>query len=374
MTPLLFVDHATALGGAERSVLLLAEHLTRHRWQPHLATVGGALAQEAAAQGVVVHQMALPRLRRSARASVDWFSAARELALLARQQDAAVLVSNTVRSTLYVALAARLARRPWVWYMRDFWLSEAEPRYPLADWGLKVLLAAGAARIIANSRAVAARLPHAGKVRVVHNGIDVAHFDAQAVAPLSLPPDKLVVGMVGRLRPWKGQLRFLEMAARVRERRRDTHFLLVGGDPFGVRDGYEAELEGAVAQLGLRDHVTFTGQLSDVRPALAAMDIFVHPGEPEPFGLVNVEAMAMGLPVVAIAHGALPEIVNHGSSGLLVRSPQASLLADAVTTLLAQPAARQQMGRTARERVANYFDIQRTAAQVSQILREVVDE
>ncbi len=103
------------------------------------------------------------------------------------------------------------------------------------------------------------------------------------------------------------------------------------------------------------------------------MDIFVHPGQPEPFGLVNIEAMAMARPVVAFAHGALPEIVVHGQTGLLVPPGDVIALANAVRTLLADPEQRRAMGCAGRERVETHFTIQRVAHEVEAALQKVLD-
>ena len=74
--PILFVDHADALGGAERSLLLLMTFLDHHRWQPHLIAPSGPLAEEASAAGIPVHTLDLPRLRGSFRSPLDWWQAA----------------------------------------------------------------------------------------------------------------------------------------------------------------------------------------------------------------------------------------------------------------------------------------------------------
>ena len=103
-----------------------------------------------------------------------------------------------------------------------------------------------------------------------------------------------------------------------------------------MEDDYQANLKKLCSQLGLDDRVHWTGQVSDVRPALESMDIFVSPGAPEGFGLVNVEAMAMGKPVVAYAHGALPDIVAQDRTGLQVTPGDEAGLADAVLRLLAR--------------------------------------
>jgi len=308
---------------------------------------------------------------------VRWLAGARAVACLAREIGAALLHANTIRAAFYAGLAARLTGVPFIWHMRDFWLSETRPRRPWADRLGKRLLCAAAARVIANSHATAAHLPCQDKVTVIHNGIEVEQFDpAMDGAPFrrrhGIPLDALLVGVVGRLRPWKGQDRFLRVLACLRERVPEAWGVIVGGTPFGVEDDYPAQLQRLAAKLGLTDRAVFTGHLDDVRPALAAMDLFIHPGDPEPFGLVNLEAMAMGKPVVAFGHGALPEIVADGETGLLVPPGDEAGLAEAVVALLRDPARRAAMGRAGRQRVKASFSARETAQHVAQVYEELL--
>ncbi len=345
--------------------MLLLKHLNRSRFQPHLACAGGPLAEEVLALGIPVHVMPMPRLRRSGRAPIDGLHTIRTVIHLTREIGADALIANTVRAALYTAPAARLARVPFIWHMRDFWLSESHPRHLWADRLGKWLLCAAATRVIANSHATAGHLPCRGKVTVVHNGIEVERYDpAMDGLPFrrryEIPSDAPLVGTVGRLRPWKGQDRFLRVLAQVWEAVPEVWGVVVGGAPFGVEDGYPERLQRLAAELGVADRVVFTGHLDDVRPPLAAMDVFVHPGDPEPFGLVNVEAMAMGKPVVAFAHGALPEIVVDGETGALVEPGDEAALAHAVTALLRSPHRRTALGRVGHRRVEQRFDIRRT--------------
>lgn len=374
--PILFLDHAPALGGAEKSLLLLLKYLDRNRWTPHLACVGGPLAEEAALLGIAVHRLPMPRLRRSWRALMDWFHTAVRIAHYAQKVGAVLLVANTVRAAFYGSLAARLAHIPFVWYMRDFWLSESHPRYLLVDLLGKQFLCAVAVHIIANSQATAGYLPCHSKVTVVYNGIEVERYDPGMGSELfrkeyGIPSKAPVVGMVGRLRPWKGQDRFLRVLAQVREKASDVWGLMVGGDPFAIPDDYPQHLRRLTAELGLGKSVVFTNHLEDVRPALAAMDVFVHPGDPEPFGLVIIEAMAMARPVVAFAHGALPEIVVEGVTGLLVPPGDEDAMAQVILTLLQDPARRHRLGAAGRERVQARFTAAQTAREVGAILERV---
>lgn len=372
----LFVDHAQALGGAENSLLLLLKYLDARQWQAHLAADEGPLMENASQLGTTCHQLDMPRLKRQVNALHQWLYIARKLADLAQEIEAVLFYANTVRAALYAALAAKLAKRPFIWHMRDFWLSEAEPNYIWLDTAVKRIICAQATQIIVNSQATAEHLPASGKVSVVHNGLDVDRFDPNLDGRSfrlthNIPENVPLVGMVGRLRPWKGQKTFLHMAAHIKQTWPHCHFVIVGGDTFGVDDSYPQQLQELRQTLQLTDCVTFTGALSDVRPPLAAMDIFVHPGQPEPFGLVNIEAMAMAKPVVAFSHGALPEIVVAGQTGLLVEPGNGAALAEAVSSLLANPDLGRQLGLNGRQRTETHFTIQHTARKISQILDEV---
>lgn len=375
--PILFVDHATGLGGAEHSLLLLMQHLDPALWQSHLACPDGDLARQARKLGIPWQSISLPQLRRSLRFPQDWFQYANQLAQTASQVGAAAIYANTVRAAMYGMWAAKLAKRPFLWHMRDFWLSENKPRYRLGDWTVKILLCRAATQVIANSAATASHLPCPGKIAIIHNGIDLACFEAELNGhafrqEYQIPDEAPLVGTVGRLRPWKGQHCFIEMAAAVIAAQPDTHFVVVGGSPLGEIDNYPDQLRQQVNAQNLGHCVHFTGHLSDVRPALAALDIFVHPGDPEPFGLVNVEAMAAGKPVVAFAHGALPEIVLPGKTGLLVPSGDVAGLVQAVTELLHDPDQRQQLGIAGQQRARNQFSIQQTAVHVSALLQKTL--
>ncbi len=373
-TPILFLDHAAGLGGAEIVLLDLLAHLDPNRWEVHLGGTPGPMIETARARGLAAHPLEFHRLRGAA-ALGGWLCGAREIAGLARSLGAHAIYANTVRAAFYGALAARLARLPFIWHMHDFWLSENAPKYRALDTLGKWLLCRAARRVIVNSNAVreTSEVFKTSEVCVVYNGLDPARYaikpdTADFRARYQLPGDAPLVGVAGRLRLWKGQDRFLRAMVRVAAIRPEARFIIIGGDPFGVDDGYAASLPALAERLGLAGRVTFTGQLADIRPALAALEVFVHPGDVEPFGLVNAEAMALGRPVVAFAHGALPEIVVDGETGVLVSPGDEAALGDTVLALLADPARCAAFGEAGRQRVQENFGIGNMVGQVEKIL------
>ncbi len=373
----LFVDHTAKFGGAEHSLLLLLRYLDSAIIQPHLVCPAGDLAEKAKLHDVPWQPLTLPRLRGSLHFFGDWYRQAKEVAQLADNVGATAFYANTVRAALYTALAAKIAQRPFIWHMRDFWLSENEPRYHQVDWAIKTILCRSADHIIVNSAATASHLPCSKKITIIHNGIEFSHFESMPDKTrfreqCNIPATAPLVGMVGRLRPWKGQERFIEMAATVAATQPETHFVIVGGSPFAIQDTYPEKLQQLVNAKNLTHCLHFTGHMADVRPALAALDIFVHPGEPEPFGLVNIEAMAAGKPVVAFAHGALPEIVIHQETGLLVPPGDVAKVAQEVISLLHAPDQRKRLGQAGQQRVKSQFTIQQTAVQVTAVLQNVL--
>jgi glycosyltransferase involved in cell wall biosynthesis len=372
----LWVDHATGIGGAEQIVLRIAPWLTQSGWTLHLACPTGAFADAAKNEGIPVHNLNLPHLRHSPRFFQDLWAVSRQINTIANQINTCILHSNTVRASLYTAIASKHSHLPFVWHMHDFWLSENKPEHLWLDALGKRALIFTASRVIANSIATTVHLPASPKVCIVHNGIDITKYDACLDKrpfrhKFQIPETAPVVGMVGRLRPWKGQTHFLQMAAQIAKENPEVYFLIIGGTVFGVDESYPQQLKALAKELNLSDKVIFTGQIEEVSQALAALDIFVHPGQPEPFGLVNIEAMAMQKPVVAFAHGALPEIVIDKETGFLVVPYDTNALAKQVAYLIHNIDTRQKLGENGRLRVQQNFNITQTVKQIETVYETI---
>ena len=270
-----------------------------------------------------------------------------------------------------VILAARLSGRPCICHIRAF------ERYTALDRFLIQFVD----RFIFISQAIASSCISQGvdpmRGTVVYNALDATEFfqafdDGSGRERLGLRPDDRVVGIIGRLVPWKGHEVFLRAMAQVAASMPHLKCLIIGdaesGDEEQGSRRYRAELEDLVRELGLADRVKFLGWRGDVPQLLSTMDLLVHSSiEPEPFGRVIIEGMAAGKPVVAVAAGACPELIENGVSGLLVPPGDADALAEAVKTLLQDPDRMRAMGIVARRQVENRFSIAEHVRRIEQI-------
>ena len=160
----------------------------------------------------------------------------------------------------------------------------------------------------------------------IHAGLEIAAKNA------SEPP---LIGLVGRIAPWKGQHIFIQAAAEVHKHFPECRFQIIGAPLFGEED-YQKELHDLALSLAISDCIEFTGFQDDVASFIERLDILVHASiTGEPFGQVVIEAMASGKPVVATNGGGIPEIVQHQITGLLVPMGDAKSMAAAILRLLA---------------------------------------
>jgi glycosyltransferase involved in cell wall biosynthesis len=175
--------------------------------------------------------------------------------------------------------------------------------------------------------------------------------------PLQLPGSVPIVGIVGRLQPWKGQDRLLRAQALLHARGHALHLVIVGGDSYGLSPEYAASLPRLIAELGLQGAVTLVGEVDDAMPFIEQMDVLVNASDPEPFGIVLLEAMAAGVPVVAVDSGGPPDIVEHERTGMLAPSGSPADLADALAPLLGSSELRRRLGQAGHERfMRDYTD------------------
>lgn len=230
----------------------------------------------------------------------------------------------------------------------------AEDREPEVRIEEEARIAAGAERVIAASDVERTRLVRDYRaaeetVAVIPCGVDTELFapcdSSDARAALGLGPGPLLL-YVGRLAPIKGLDTLLAAVATLHARGRGVTLLVVGGEADEPVDGHQAHLRRRAAALGLTDVVHFVGPQPqpDLRVHYNAADVTVLPSHYESFGMVAMEAMACGRPVVASRVGGLATAVVDGVTGLLVPEGDVGLLADRIERLLDDPALRARLG------------------------------
>lgn len=386
----LYVNHTSRISGGERSLLDLLGALPDDV-APRVACPPGPLADAVRACGIP--WQTLPSIDASLR--LHPVHTPRGLAALAAgalvvrraadRRGADLLHANSTRAGLVAAIAARCGAPPAIAHVRD-----CLPPGVVSS-GILRMLARGSSTILANSEytrgTVEAVIGEArARLRVVHSPVDVTRFDpdrydrSSARSALGLVADAPVLAVVGQLTPWKGQDDAVRIVARVKRKHPRVRLLLVGAAVFtGAatrhdNSTYVRRLHALIDDQGVRGEVLLLGQRPDVPAVLRAVDVLLVPSWEEPFGRAVVEAMAMGVPVVATEIGGPAEILRPQLDGLLLAPRQPERWADEIVALLDDPQRRSNMGSSARERALGCFSLAKHVDGVLAAYREVLDE
>jgi len=201
------------------------------------------------------------------------------------------------------------------------------------------------------------------KFVVIHCGIELEPFlkvnieRKEKLRHLGIPYDKTVVGTVSRLEPIKGQEYFIQACKLISLKRPDVIFVIVGGGSL------ENKLKKMAVDLDIDDRVYFLGHRKDVPELMKLFEIFVLPSLNEGLGRVLVEAMTVGLPIIATKVGGISDVVLDGKTGLLVPPRDSHNLAESILKLLENKDLVQKMGEKGKAR-ANIFDINKMVEKI----------
>ncbi|GAB4376491.1 MAG: hypothetical protein Kow00121_23650 [Elainellaceae cyanobacterium] len=260
-----------------------------------------------------------------------------KIAALLRQESADVVLSWMWKAHLYGCPASILSGVPSLW---------SQLEVPDDSLLKRVVTKLPASGVFINSKVGQEKLEKIcpnRPIRLVYPGVALHQFDPailpsplEARKELSLPLKGPLIGIVGRLQRWKGMHTLIEAMPAILSKYPDAHCVIVGGKHDREPD-YENYLNEQIRTLGLKQHVTLAGFQSNIPKWMQAMDIFVHASENEPFGIVIVEAMALGKPVIAVNEGGPVEIIIDGINGLLTPYGDSDALADAIIQYLREP-------------------------------------
>lgn len=378
----LFFNQAGVYGGAERSLYDLAVNYPgKHRV---VLMQAGPLYDDLIASGIdaVVLGTNFHKAQRAGLVGLTlsfWtvILAAVGLVRMCRGYD--VVYANSMKAAVVAALSKPLHRRKVVWHLRSLLVPEHfSPVTQLVarwcgNWGVDL--------VIANSNATAeAYQRNGGKHRPlkVYNGFAVDRFLPAKrqelrdllVAEHGLDPNRPIIGMIGRIGPWKGQvpaLMGLSMGTK-------WQIMVVGGALF-ESEKYRRDFRKQAAEIAEGGNIFFLGHRDDIAEIMGGVDVVIHTAtRPEPFGRVIVEAMLSGTPVIATHGGGVPEILEHGVTGLLVEPGSPPALRAAIEAVLRDKEQSARMAVAARDYAERNFALEETLPQNWLALKSLATE
>lgn len=383
MTKILFMTHVGVPGGAEFKMIDLAECVDQS--SEVMLMQHGSLEAMLHQRGIRCSVSELPRAASAVRregglsallqAIPATLSMIRGVARKAR--GFRVVVCFSQKSFVVAALAKPFMRRPVFWFMND--ILSKEHFNPLLVRFLVVLARFSADHVILNSEAsMQAWLASGGRskrVSIIHpmTRRDLVAAQTRDMAKITRYRNLFsrneapLIGMFGRICPWKGQDVFLRALAQVP----GANAVVAGGALFGEEE-HEQRMKALAHELGIADRVTFAGHVDEVVAIMAACDVVVHCSTaPEPFGRVIVESMFVGTPVIASDAGGAREIVTHGVTGQLTPMNDAAALAAAIRRYLAEPDWARTVAAKAQMDAEQRFSAQAMTDRFNEILQTV---
>jgi glycosyltransferase involved in cell wall biosynthesis len=295
------------------------------------------------------------------RNALDVFSA-RRLAKFASEREIEIIHAHAARDYLPAAICSRFSGKPFVLTRHVL--------FPMKHANSFFLQ--GAIGVIAVSNAVAHVLEKtfpSEKITTIYNGINLKHFRFNPKKPNHV--FKIVT--IGHLAPIKGHDVFIEAAKIVVEKLQNVQFVIIGEDKSNAGEN-RRNIEDLIAKSNLGEKIKLIGWVDDIRPILSDFDLFVSAARSEPFGLVLLEAIACGVPVIATRSEGAQEIIESNQSGILTPLEDAEPLAEKILDLLNSPEKRKNLSVNGRKRVEDCFSLEKMVLETENFYRGVLEK
>jgi glycosyltransferase involved in cell wall biosynthesis len=329
-TRIVFVNHTGLVSGAERVLVSMLRAIDRTRNDPFvLCPAEGGLAEMVRNECVPCFSIPLITARftrRFDRLIRDFMSLTRVIVAMRQrisELNPDVIHANSIRAGVVATLATMGTRRLVIWHVHD-----TLPQHPLSAAIRLLAYLTPRTRIVAVSNSTAkafcGNLPFNRRARTLHNGIELNRFplkrpgDSEFRSAAGIPDSAFLICAVGQICARKGLRELIVAFRRIHAVAPEIHLAIVGRAVFPHEEQYLESLVAAVDAAGLEHCVHFTGEIGDVSVVMRSADLLVLNSHEEPFGLVLIEAMSSGTPVLAARVGGVPEIITDGESGWLV--------------------------------------------------------
>lgn len=382
---ILYVHSSASSYGSDNALYDMIAQLDRQRFRTIVAVPeNGPLIPRLKAIGAAVVVLPLAVIHRR-KSPFFWLafvwrlaSSAIFLLRLIRSERIALVHSNTSH-VLSGAFAAFFAGIPHLWQIREIALWKtiiARPmKFFVSCTTIRIVCVSDTVRSIFNPRGNLA-----DRTRVVFDGIEVDKFLSagrigEFRSSLGFKPDQQLVGLVGRIVNWKGQLQFIEAAAMLHKTHPLARFVIVGEALTKNDQIFVSKLKRLIEEKGLSQVVIFAGLRNDIPKVMADLDILTLLSlTPEAWGLVVLEAMAAATAVISFRHGGVMDTVAEGETGFLVEVNNIDALSRSIAFLLDSPERCAAMGQAGRKRVLEYFQAKDTGVAFMALYDEILAE
>ncbi|ESU29995.1 Glycosyl transferase, group 1 [Flavobacterium limnosediminis JC2902] len=383
MKKILIVHQSSELYGSDKTLLLFLKYLNKEQFYPVvILPTEGPLLTELQKLNLDVYVMPVIKLHRKMFVFKNLFltviqtvRSIKQLKKLDGKYKFDLVYSNTL-AVLLGYLYARFSGKKHLWHVHEI------IRSPKIVTSLFLLLLKSKANhfTIYNSFATANYwedhfpLPKRENYSVVHNGVESDKLDQHSSLSKEIRKDffdvndEIVIGLVGRINKWKGQELLLNVFNSLLNKHNGIRLVFVGSPPPKL-EVYLEDLKNKISALKREEFVKIIPFRDKIGEIWKAIDIAVVPStEPEPFGLVAVEAMFAKKPVVASNHGGLTEIVENGESGFLVEPNNVEEFVEAIEKLILNKNLRIQMGERGHQRAEKMFSVKSYVDSIQEVL------
>jgi glycosyltransferase involved in cell wall biosynthesis len=369
MKNILFIHSSSELYGSDRSLLNIVKNIDKTQYKIFviLPCFGPLVDEMKKIPGVSVEIFEVAILRRKNLSIIgamkyirEFYVSYRYLKNYIRKNSISIVDTNTA-VVFPGAIAAKHSNVKSVWHIREIIKNNFENRV------ISLVMNRYAHLIVANSKETGKALyVDQSKVRAIYNAVEEKENMAE------IPHSQLTVGMAGRINRWKGQKLFID-AAEIVHRVMPEVIFKVAGDAYKGEEQIRDEIIHYILKKHLENTVILLGQVNDMSDFYRNIDLFVLPSiQPEPFGLVVIEAMEYGLPVIATNHGGPTEIISNGIDGYLVDYQNAEQMANKIIELMSDKERRKRMGLKGKEKKRNCFSISEMVRGIENVFEEVL--
>ena len=371
---ILFYSHTGLISGAERVLLGTINGLDRSIFDPIAACPvdGDLTARFHASQVLIVPVSQLEaRFTLNTRQLVRYFRSFAHVIWSFRasvkQVAPDVLHANSIRAGIVASIAMFGTGLPVIWHVHD-----DLPKHPVSSLIRLAAFLSPHSLFLAVSKATATafvgRFPFGDRIEVLYNGVDQDLYPVKTTTKssfrmeLGLTEEDFLLCAVGMINPRKGLTGLLDAFKVVYDKMSTVHLAIIGAPIFNRDDQYFVEIKDKARQLNIEDRVHFTGARTDVPALLRSADMLVLNTLSEPFGLVLIEAMSSGTPVITTRVGGIPEIVTDNETGFLVEPNDAPALAARLLEVITDSSGRCRVASAALLKVCPRFSQERYCA------------